>query len=182
MESALAFPNLLYSWISCWSARANFFRPSAARQARAFSLRRDAFLPRWPWHNGECSSNRRNSVFYKWPLLLVSILVPIEQRARGRKITRSLYLIFRFYFCTWNCPSKFVLASAFFFFLLGNPTGLSWPNSKDSEIFLQILPESVQRRSWSNRWWKRVPKKSASEKWRNGARVSCCTGDVEWKG
>ena len=50
-----------------------------------------------------------------------------------------------------------------------------------SEIFLQILPESVQRRSWSNRWWKRVPKKSASEKWRNSARASCCTGDAEWK-
>ena len=31
--------------------------------------------------------------------------------------------------------------------LLGNPTGLSWPNNRDSEIFLQILPESVQRRS-----------------------------------
>ena len=31
--------------------------------------------------------------------------------------------------------------------LLGNPTGLSWPNSRDSEIFLQLLPESVQRRS-----------------------------------
>ena len=33
--------------------------------------------------------------------------------------------------------------------LLGNPTGLSWPNNRDSEIFLQILPESVQRRSRS---------------------------------
>ena len=31
--------------------------------------------------------------------------------------------------------------------LLGNPTGLSWPNNRDSEIFLQLLPESVQRRS-----------------------------------
>ena len=31
--------------------------------------------------------------------------------------------------------------------LLGNPTGLSWPNNWDSEIFLQLLPESVQRRS-----------------------------------
>ena len=31
--------------------------------------------------------------------------------------------------------------------LLGNPSGLSWPNNRDSEIFLQILPESVQRRS-----------------------------------
>ena len=55
--------------------------------------------------------------------------------------------------------------------LLGNPTGLSWPNNRDSEIFLQLLPESVQRRSWSNRWWKRVPKKSASEEWRNSASV-----------
>ena len=67
--------------------------------------------------------------------------------------------------------------------LLGNPTGLSWPNNRDSEIFLQLLPEShVQRRSWSNRWWKRVPKKSASEEWRNSAKASCCTGDAEWKG
>ena len=33
------------------------------------------------------------------------------------------------------------------FYLIGNPTGLSWPNNRDSEIFLQILPESVQRRS-----------------------------------
>ena len=31
--------------------------------------------------------------------------------------------------------------------LLGNPTGLSWPNNRVSEIFLQLLPESVQRRS-----------------------------------
>ena len=30
MESASAFPNLLFSRISWWSARANFFRPSAA--------------------------------------------------------------------------------------------------------------------------------------------------------
>ena len=34
-----------FSWISWWSARANFFRPSAARQAHAFSPRRDAFSP-----------------------------------------------------------------------------------------------------------------------------------------
>ena len=43
--------------------------------------------------------------------------------------------------------SLFCLSFIFFFALLGNPTGLSWPNNRDSEIFLQLLPESVQRRS-----------------------------------
>ena len=27
--------------------------------------------------------------------------------------------------------------------LLGNPTGLSWPNNRDSEIFLQLLQKLV---------------------------------------
>ena len=90
---------------------------------------------------------------------------------RARIVTKKLYC--------YNNNNNFFF---FFFVLLGNPTGLSWPNNRDSEIFLQLLPESVQRRSWSNRCWKRVPKKSASEEWRNSARASCCTGDAEWKG
>ena len=45
MESASAFPNLLFSSLSYGSARAKFFRPSAARQAHAFSPRRHASSP-----------------------------------------------------------------------------------------------------------------------------------------
>ena len=48
---------------------------------------------------------------------------------------------------TANVTDIFQFFLFLFFFLLGNPTGLSWPNNRDSKIVLQILPESVQRRS-----------------------------------
>ena len=59
----------LFSRISWWSARANFFRPSAARQAHAFSPRRHASSP----------ADRAAEFFFFWKFRNRSlILVLIE--------------------------------------------------------------------------------------------------------